>query len=105
MAETSPGDARATERLHEYWVHGEGAEGAGPSQDSASRAMPKLGTGKRFARLKSSLAAKGAKDPGALAAYIGRRKFGKAKFAKIAAKARGKGGASRMSEDRSQRLE
>ena len=24
MAETSPGDARATERLHEYWVHGEG---------------------------------------------------------------------------------
>ena len=25
MAETSPGDARAAERLHEYWVHGEGA--------------------------------------------------------------------------------
>jgi HK97 family phage prohead protease len=25
MAGTSPGDARATERLHEYWVHGEGA--------------------------------------------------------------------------------
>src|SRR6266702_482813 len=25
MAETSPGDAKATERLHEYWVHGEGA--------------------------------------------------------------------------------
>jgi HK97 family phage prohead protease len=25
MAETSPGDVRATERLHEYWVHGEGA--------------------------------------------------------------------------------
>jgi phage head maturation protease len=25
MAETSPGDARATERLHAYWVHGEGA--------------------------------------------------------------------------------
>jgi phage head maturation protease len=25
MAETSPGDARATERLHEYWVHGDGA--------------------------------------------------------------------------------
>ena len=25
MAETSPGDARATERLHQYWVHGEGA--------------------------------------------------------------------------------
>ena len=25
MAGTSPGGARATERLHEYWVHGEGA--------------------------------------------------------------------------------
>jgi HK97 family phage prohead protease len=25
MAGTSPGDARGTERLHEYWVHGEGA--------------------------------------------------------------------------------
>jgi phage head maturation protease len=25
MAETSPGDVKATERLHEYWVHGEGA--------------------------------------------------------------------------------
>jgi HK97 family phage prohead protease len=25
VAETSPGDARATERLHAYWVHGEGA--------------------------------------------------------------------------------
>ncbi len=80
--------------------HFEAAEGAGPSQDSASRAMPKLGTGKRFAKLKSSLAAKGAKDPGALAAYIGRKKFGKAKFSKIAAKARGEGGASRMDQTR-----
>jgi phage head maturation protease len=202
MAETSPGDARATERLHEYWVHGEGAAkirwgqpgdfdrcvlhlgkfiadpkgycaqahhdalgiwpathaamekkatgrsavttpdggydadgldgswdgdcsdlpdltglavhhleaaekamGAAPPDAPAQRAMPKLGTGKRFAKLKSSLAAKGAKDPGALAAYIGRKRYGKAKFAKIAAKARGKGGASRMSEDRSQRFE
>jgi len=67
-----------------------------PADEPAQRAMPKLGTGARFAKLKSSLAAKGAHNPGALAAYIGRRKFGKAKFAKIAAKARGKGGASRM---------
>src|SRR6185437_10411172 len=53
-----------------------------PAADGpAQRAMPKLGTGKRFARLKSSLAAKGAKDPGALAAYIGRKRYGKAKFA------------------------
>jgi HK97 family phage prohead protease len=72
----------------------EAADGAAP--DTASRAMPKLGSGARFARLKSSLAAKGARDPGALAAYIGRKKFGKGKFTKLAAKARGKGGASRM---------
>src|SRR6266581_3126073 len=64
--------------------------------EQASRAAPKLGTGARFAKLKSSLAAKGATDPGALAAYIGRKKFGKAKFSKIAAKARGKGGPGRM---------
>src|SRR5258708_36283073 len=62
--------------------------GEAPADEPSQRAMPKLGTGKRFAKLKSSLAAKGAHDPGALAAYIGRRKFGKAKFAKIAAKAR-----------------
>jgi HK97 family phage prohead protease len=72
----------------------EAADGTAP--DTASRAMPAPGTGARFARLKSSLAAKGAKDPGALAAYIGRKKFGKGKFTKLAAKARGKGGASRM---------
>jgi hypothetical protein len=47
---------------------------------------PKLGTGKRFAALTKSLAAKGAEDPGALAAYIGREKFGKKKFQKLAAK-------------------
>lgn len=32
MAETSPGDVRATERLHEYWVHGEGAAKIGWGQ-------------------------------------------------------------------------
>jgi len=47
---------------------------------------PKLGTGKRFAALTKSLAARGAKDPGALAAYIGREKYGKKKFQKLATK-------------------
>ncbi|HET9973465.1 MAG TPA: HK97 family phage prohead protease, partial [Streptosporangiaceae bacterium] len=79
--------------------HMEAAEkamgGTPPAGEDAQRAMPKLGTGARFAKLKSSLAAKGASDPGALAAYIGRRKFGKAKFAKIAAHARSGGTASR----------
>ena len=46
---------------------------------------PKLGTGKRFAQLKSKLAYKGAHNPGALAAYIGRKKYGKRRFAQLSA--------------------
>jgi hypothetical protein len=48
--------------------------------------QPKLGTGKRFSKLAKELAAKGAEDPKALAAYIGRKKFGKKKFQQLAAK-------------------
>jgi hypothetical protein len=48
----------------------------------------KLGSGKRFAALKSKLAKKGARDPGALAASIGRKKLGAKKMAKLAAKGR-----------------
>lgn len=43
----------------------------------------KLGGGGRFAKLKGSLAKKGAKNPGALAAFIGRKKYGKKGFAKL----------------------
>lgn len=39
-----------------------------------------------FKKLKKSLAAKGAKSPGALAAWIGRKKYGKGKFQSAAAK-------------------
>lgn len=47
---------------------------------------PKLGTGKRFAKLSAELAKKpGVTDPGALAAAIGRKKFGAAKFRKLSA--------------------
>ncbi len=49
---------------------------------------PKLGTGARFKALKSQLAARGATDPGALAASIGRKKYGAKKFGSLAAKAR-----------------
>lgn len=48
----------------------------------------KLGGGGRFAKLKGDLADKGAKNPGALAAYIGRQKYGAAKMSKMAAKGR-----------------
>ena len=57
---------------------------------AATRRKPKLGTGKRFASLKRKLARKGVSDPAALAAYIGRKKYGKKKMAKLAAKGRRK---------------
>lgn len=50
--------------------------------------MPKLGTGKRFSNLTKKLSAKGAKNPKALAAFIGRKKFGGAKMAQLSAHGR-----------------
>jgi hypothetical protein len=48
--------------------------------------LPKLGSGARFVSLKNKLAKKpGIEDPGALAASIGRKKFGKKKFQSLAA--------------------
>ena len=44
----------------------------------------RLGSGKRFAALKGKLAKRGARDPAALAAYIGRKRYGKARFQKMA---------------------
>jgi hypothetical protein len=43
---------------------------------SLDMAAPKLGSGARFKKLSATLAARGAHDPDALAAWIGRRKFG-----------------------------
>jgi hypothetical protein len=47
---------------------------------------PKLGSGERFKKLKETLAKKGAKDPGAVAAYIGREKYGQKKMTQLAQK-------------------
>lgn len=47
---------------------------------------PKLGSGARFTKLVAQVAAKGAKDPKAVAAAAGRKKFGAGKFARLAAK-------------------
>lgn len=46
---------------------------------------PPLGSGERFQMLTHSLEEKGAQDAAALAAYIGRKKYGKEKFQKMAA--------------------
>lgn len=51
----------------------------------------KLGGGGRFAKLKDEIAAKGGvSNPGAVAAAIGRKKYGKSRFQRMAA--RGKRG-------------
>jgi len=48
----------------------------------------KLGAGGRFKKLEGELARKGVDDPKALAAYIGRKKYGKKKFQKMGQKGR-----------------
>lgn len=48
-----------------------------------------LGEGGRFKALKAKLGARpGVRDPGALAAYIGRKKYGTAKFQSLSVKGR-----------------
>mgnify|MGYP001563235349 CR=1 FL=1 len=58
------------------------------TRESAKTKRPALGSGKRFASLKKKLAARGATDPGALAGFIGRKKWGAKKMAKLSAKGR-----------------
>jgi hypothetical protein len=48
----------------------------------------KLGSGARFKALKKKLAKKGVRSPGGLAAFIGRKKYGKKKFASLSRKGR-----------------
>jgi hypothetical protein len=56
----------------------------------------KLGAGGRFAKLKGELShKKGITNPGAVAASIGRKKYGKGRFQKMAAKGRAKKSAHR----------
>ena len=55
------------------------------------RSKPALGSGGRFKELSNELAHRsGVTDPKALAAFIGRRKYGEAKMSKWAAKGREK---------------
>jgi hypothetical protein len=54
-------------------------------------AQPKLGSGERHRRLSAQLKKRGARNPDALSAWIGRRKFGKARFQQLAARGRKRG--------------
>lgn len=53
--------------------------------------LPKLGTGERFRRVEQGARASGARDPAAVAASIGRKKFGKKRFQQLAAAGRRRG--------------
>lgn len=56
---------------------------------SKPRKSMRLGGGGRFAALKSKIAAHGGvRNPGAVAAAIGRAKYGKSRFQKLAAAGR-----------------
>lgn len=55
-----------------------------------AKKKPPLGSGERFAQLKRKLAKQGAENPAGLAAYIGRKKYGAARFNQLAAKGRRK---------------
>jgi len=70
------------------------AQGKGADDVVTTKAakLPKLGTGARFAKLEKKLSAKGAANPGALAGYIGRKKFGAKKMAKLSAHGKAYGG-------------
>lgn len=70
-----------------------GVFGLTPRIDEARRPRkPRLGTGERFRRLERQLADEGVdeevRDPAALAAWIGRRKYGKRRFQGLASAGR-----------------
>lgn len=50
--------------------------------------QPPLGSGERFEGLTNRLSRRGASNPAALAAYIGRKKYGKERFQQLSANAR-----------------
>ncbi len=56
----------------------------------AAKKKPKLGTGQRFKAVAAAAKKSGARDPDAVAAMAGMRKYGKAKMMKMAAAGRKK---------------
>ena len=53
-----------------------------------ARKSRKPGGGGRFAAMKAHMEAEGMRDPGAAAAVVGRRKYGKKRFQRMAAAGR-----------------
>jgi hypothetical protein len=53
-----------------------------------AKQKPPLGTGERFRLLTATLRKRGVENPEALAAWIGRKKYGKKRFEELAQKGR-----------------
>lgn len=62
----------------------------------AGSRKPKLGSGERFRQLREKLAKRGVEDPDALAAYIGRSKYGNQRYQELAAAGRRRAAARRQ---------
>lgn len=60
----------------------------------------KLGSGKRFKQGKAKLASKGARDPAALAAFLGRKKYGDKRFNALAKAGRERAAAERAAAEK-----
>jgi hypothetical protein len=65
-------------------------KGESKKYESSEHPKPKLGSGERFAALSGSLKKQGVSNPDALAASIGRKKYGAKKMALMAAAGRRK---------------
>jgi len=84
------GKVRTESKSHERSAESEAekqVEGHGTMMAKGGKSM-RPGGGGRFAALKSKLARKGIRNPGALAGSIGREKYGKAKMAEFSARGR-----------------
>jgi hypothetical protein len=64
-----------------------GRRAARANQQKVQHSSP-LGSGARFAAVEASAAASGARDPGAVAAAAGRKKYGAKRFAAMGAAGR-----------------
>lgn len=60
----------------------------------------RLGSGRRFRWLKAKLRRRGVKNPGALAAHIGMRKYGKRRMLRMAAAGRRRRGRRQTADGR-----
>lgn len=72
-----------------------GRRKGGSSGKPSTAAGKPAGSGANFKAVAASAAKSGARDPAAVAAAVGRRKYGKAGMAKLAAKGVGKSGGGR----------